>query len=386
MKIAMLTTAGERCGIGSYSAALVASLRALPDTDVEVTPITVGEQPLSHYEEQASRLNAPGVDLVHIQHEFSFWGFPTPQRSRFAELRRLIQRPVVLTAHTTLPLKSIFPTHSERNPWRWLQKKRIVSNQAYRKAVEVTTFENDATIVHTEAAHAHFIARGVRPERLFTVPMGVPAPLPVAPKRVAEFRDRHRLHGKRVLTLFGYVTPNKGYPLVAEALPSLPADVMFVIAGGARRPVEEPYVQHLKRHISNLGMDDRVVVTGYLSEEEIADTMAATDVALVPHTQATNSYSVTLPLTYARPVLASDLPCFREMAERGDCVELFRSGDGSDFRRRLVALLDDPERRTALARNAQECATRFSWQNVARITRDIYQTTLDRARATVHQP
>src|SRR5436305_12287700 len=78
MKIAMLTTAGQRCGIASYSEALVAGLRTLPDTDVQVIPIAVGEQPASHYEEQAARLNAPDVDLVHIQHESSLWGFPTP--------------------------------------------------------------------------------------------------------------------------------------------------------------------------------------------------------------------------------------------------------------------------------------------------------------------
>lgn len=378
MKIAMLTTVGQRCGIASYSAQLVASLRALPDTDVQVVPIDVGEQPPSHYEMQARELNAPGVDVVHIQHEFSFWGFPTPAQSRFAELRRLIRRPVVLTAHTTLSLSAIFPTASERNPFRWLAKKRLLANRDYRRSVEVATFDADATIVHTEAAQSEFVRRGL--ERVFVVPMGVPAPLPAADGGAA-FRDRYGLHGKRVLTLFGYVTPNKGYAMVLETLPALPPDVVFVIAGGARRPVEEPCVEQVKRQIAGAGVQERVVVTGYLSDEDVAAAMQATDLALVPHTQATNSYSVTLPVSHGRPTLASDLACFREMASRGDCLELFESGNTRDFRRKVLALLDDPARLRQLAANAAQYAEQFTWEHVAATTREVYRAALDGRRS-----
>jgi glycosyltransferase involved in cell wall biosynthesis len=378
MKIAMLTTVGPRCGIASYSAQLVASLRALPDTDVQVIPIEVGEQPPSHYETQARQLNAPDVDVVHIQHEFSFWGFPTPDRSRFAELRRLIRGPLVVTAHTTLSLSAIFPTASERNPWRWLAKKRLLANREYRRSVEVATFDADATIVHTEAAQSEFEKRGL--ERVFVVPMGVPAPLPAADAGTA-FRDRYGLQGKRVLTLFGYVTPNKGYAMVLDNLAALPPDVVFVVAGGARRPVEEQYVADVKRQIADAGVQDRVVITGYLSDEDVAAAMQATDLALVPHTQATNSYSVTLPVSHGRPTLASDLACFREMASRGDCLELFETGDKSDFRRKLLALLDDPARRRQLAANAAQYARQFTWEHVAATTRDIYRAALDGRRS-----
>jgi glycosyltransferase involved in cell wall biosynthesis len=376
MKIAMLTTVGERCGIASYSAALVASLRTLPETDVEVIPIAVGEQPASHYEAQAERLNAADVDVVHIQHEFSFWGFPTPRRSKFAELRRMIRRPLVVTAHTPLSLSAIFPTATERNPWRWLKKKRLVSNRTYRESVEVSTFDANATIVHTEAAHTEFLRRGLQSERLFVVPMGIPSALPAAAGG-ARFRDRFGLHHKRLLTLFGYVTPNKGYAMVAEVLKALPADVVFVVAGGARRPVEEQYVQQVRQHARELGVEKRVIVTGYLPDEDVAEVMQATDIALVPHTQATNSYSVTLPVTYGKPTLASDLSCFREMAARSDCLELFRTGSKSDFREKLLALLANPQRREQLAANALHDAARFTWPNVASTTRDVYRTAID---------
>jgi glycosyltransferase involved in cell wall biosynthesis len=180
-----------------------------------------------------------------------------------------------------------------------------------------------------------------------------------------------------VLTLFGYVTANKGYAMVAEMLHALPRDVMFVIAGGARLPAEEQYVQHLKRHIASLGVSKQVIVTGYLSDEDLAEAMAATDVALVPHTQATSSYSVAFPLSYGKPTLASDLPYFRELLALGDCLELFKTADKNDFRDKLLALLDSPPRRHELAAKALSYAGRQTWPHIATATRDIYQAAID---------
>ena len=130
--------------------------------------------------------------------------------------------------------------------------------------------------------------------------MGVPPAVNTSTEGRA-FRERYGLHTRRLLTLFGYVTPNKGYEMVAQVLPTLPADVMFVIAGGARRPIEEAYVQHLKLHLRNQGVDQRVVITGYLVDDDLADAMQASDIALAPHTQATNSYSVMLAVSHGRP-------------------------------------------------------------------------------------
>jgi glycosyltransferase involved in cell wall biosynthesis len=382
MNVAMVTTAGERCGIAAYSDALVQSLRALPDTDVRIVPIAVGEQPISHYEAQARELNAPDVDVVHVQHEFSFWGFPVPGRpSRFAELRQLIRRPLVMTAHTTLSLRAIFPVATERNPWRWLKKQRLLRDRDYRESVEVTTFRAEATIVHTEAAHQEFIERGLCRERLFVVPTGIPAP-PRPAGGGTEFRRRHGLEGKRLLTLFGYVTPNKGYAMVVDVLRHLPPDVVFVVAGGARRPIEEKYVSDLQRYVAQAGMHDRTVITGYLEDHEVAAVMDATDIALVPHIQATGSYSVTFPLSHGKPTLASDLPCFREIAARGNCLELFENGNAVHFRDQLMTLLQSPARRADLAAKASAYAVRFSWPEVAATTRNIYEAALRAGQST----
>lgn len=371
MKIAMLTTTGDRCGIAAYTRALVGGLRTLEGVEVEVVPITEGKQPTEHYIAQAERLNAPDVDVVHIQHEYSFWGSVLPRRWGYWELRYLLKKPVVLTAHTTYSLEDLLHVKTERRPHRLLAKKLLLRNQAYREGVEIAPFATAVTIVHTIAARNELIARGAKKEYVLVVPSGIPDPLP-APTEGQAFRRQHGLEARRIVTLFGYVVPNKGYELMLETLPALPEDVTFVIAGSARNADMEPYLLRLRETIARSGQGHRVLITGYLSEEEVAEAMTASDLVLVPHTHAGNSYSVTLPLTYGRPILASDLDVFREIWQRVECMELFQANNTADFRVKLLALLENPERRAKLAVNAKKYAARFSWPKVAALTKKVY--------------
>lgn len=379
MKVAMVTTIGERCGIAAYTRALIDSLEGLGDVEVEVVAITEGRQTKEHYVAQAEVLNAPDVSVVHIQHEHSFWGGVLPRRpfplradTGYWELRYLIQKPVVVTAHTTYSLAELLRLDSESRLPKRLVKQFLVNNAAYRESVEIAPFITAMTIVHTAAARNALIERGAKPEYVTIVPTGIPAALP-APLHGTAFRDRYRLQDRRVLTIFGYIAPNKGYELTLELLPALPSDVVVVIAGGPRTEDMKPYAAQLAAAVRTAGLQDRVVITGFLADDEITEVMAASDLLLVPHTQATGSYSVTFPLTHGKAILASDLDCFREIEARVDCLQLFRAGDLADYSAKLTALLDDPARCERLSVNAVKYAQRFAWPRVANLTRQVYE-------------
>lgn len=375
MKIAMLTTVGERCGIAAYTAELTEALRRQPRMQVETVPIEVGRQSLEHYQEQAKRLNADDVDIVHIQHEHSFWGGILPGHSAFWTMRYLINKPVVLTAHTTYSLAQMLRLKTERRPHIWLAKKALTMRKAYRDSVDIAPFATAYTIVHTKEAGRELVARGAKPQNIAVIPAGVPKTFS-APFNGEAFREKHGLRGKRVLTLFGYVVASKGYETTLDILPSLPSDTALVVAGGARTPDMEPYVAQLKERVERAGLANRVVFTGYLSDEEIAEAMAATDIVLVPHLQATGSYSVMVPLSYGRAIVSSDLACFRDIQERRACMEIFRAGDAEDFLRKLSSVLDSPERQAVLRAQSAEYAQQYSWDEIAKVTARTYNDAL----------
>ena len=376
MKVAMLTTTGQRCGIAAYSRALVEGFDAVPGVEIEVVPIEEGKQTIEHYIAQSQILNGPDIDVVHIQHEHCFWGGILPRSSAYWDMRYLIKKPVVLTAHTTTTLAGMLKIKQERRPHKWLAKQLLLRNQSYKDSVETAPFSTAITIVHTAAARNELIARGAKPGYVYIVPTGVPTPLP-APPEGETFRAKFGLQGRRLVTIFGYVTPNKGYELSLQILPDLPNDVCLVIAGGARTQAERPYETSIRNMIANTGLDKRVVFTGYISDTEVAEAMAATEIALVPHTYATGSYSVALPLAHGRTILASDLDCFREISLRLDCMQLFRAKDAEDYKTKLLSLLDNESRRSELAANALKYAARFAWPRVAAMTRRVYQSAID---------
>ena len=375
MKVAMLTTVGDRCGIAAYTRALIEGLQTLDNIEVEVVPITEGRQPTSHYIEQAEKLNSANVDIIHIQHEHSFWGGIMPRCSGYWELRYLLKKPIVLTAHTTYSLEQLLRVKTERRPLKLIAKKLLIRNQAYREGVDTAPFTTAFTIVHTSAARRELIERGVNSAYVVVVPTGVPE----ADNSVdggAAFRSKYHLLNKRTVVIFGYIAPNKGYELAMQALISLPQDVVLVIAGGPRNADMEPYVASLKSTIATSGLEKRVVITGYLSDEQVADAMAASDLVLAPHTQATGSYSITLPLTHGRPILASDMDCFKEIRARVNCMEQFESGNLADFEQKLTALLEDKDRRDVLSANAIKYSNKYSWPKVAASTRSVYENAI----------
>ena len=175
------------------------------------------------------------------------------------------------------------------------------------------------------------------------------------------------------MTVFGFVAPNKGYEAAFEAMKRWPNDICLLIAGGARNEEMIGYETTVHAIVKSRGLESRVQFTGHLSEEDIADAMAATDLAATPHTQATGSYSVMVPLSYGKAVAASDLACFREIREQSACIELFRAGDASEFARVVSEILGDSGRRAGMEQAALEFARAHSWREAARRTVEVYR-------------
>ncbi len=382
LHVAMLTSVGNRCGIAAYTRALVQALREF--VDVVVEPIEVGRQPLEHYQEQAKRLNM--ADVVHIQHEHSFWGGVLPNHSVFWNLRYLIEKPLVLTAHTTTSLRDLLKLPSERRPIHRIAKELLVRRRAYRESVEIAPFITGRCIVHTREGGEALVARGANGKYVHVIPAGVPETMPL-PGSGARFREM-AAPNNRIVALFGYIAPNKGYELAFDALASLPNDVALLIAGGARNEEMVPYEESIRRRIEERGLVERIFITGHLSEQEIADAMAAADVVVAPHTIATGSYSIMIPLAYGKAIAASDLACFREIQEQTPdpgAMEMFRAGDVDDFANALNRVLAGDARRAEMERLAADYARTHSWREVARKTIDIYREAIaDEKRLSHH--
>src|SRR5256885_363347 len=80
--------------------------------------------------------------------------------------------------------------------------------RGYRDSVELPRFVTAMTLVPPAAARRELIAGGAAADYVHIVPPGIPAAVP-APTAGAAFRERFGLQDRRVVTIFGYIAPNK---------------------------------------------------------------------------------------------------------------------------------------------------------------------------------
>lgn len=371
MKVAMFSSWQVRCGIADYAAALVAGLRTLPDTDVDVVGFDREAHPRADYARWGQALNSG--QIAHIQHEYSFFGYLLPWRNHFGALAGQVKRPLVITRHVSFDGPLTVPAGGvgglvRKAKWsmynRWLGP--------YARHLNKDTFDiAQRIIVLSGRLKDHLVARGVEAAKIRVIPGGAPD---VPPARGGEaVRARYGWEGRRVIGQFGYIAPPKGHALALDALARLPADYVLLIAGGPRLERHRPFQEAIEAHIAALGLGERVRITGYLAAEDIPAHIDACDALIYPYTHADFSYSVATGLAYRHaPVVASDIYGHREIAAACAGMTLFASGDAEALAASVRRVVETPTLREAAREGMQRYAVTHAWPAIAARTREVY--------------
>ncbi len=179
------------------------------------------------------------------------------------------------------------------------------------------------------------------------------------------FADPHE-HGSSLQILFiGQAVERKGLPVLLRAFEALreqvPATLTLVGASAAE--------------IAPMLLDDRgVCALGKVSEERKQHELRRAEVLCAPSLSG-ESFGMVLTEAFAAstPVIASDIPGYRDVAREGIDSLLVPPGDALALAEALRALALDPPRRCAMATAARERAERFSWTHVAEEVLDVYE-------------
>jgi len=167
------------------------------------------------------------------------------------------------------------------------------------------------------------------------------------------------------IVFVGQAVERKGLPVLLRAFEALrehvPATLTLVGAG----PEE----------VAHMMLDDRgVSALGKVSEERKLAELADADVLCAPSLGG-ESFGMVLTEAFAAatPVLASDIPGYREVLRDGQDGLLLRAGDPLALAEALRTLALDRPRRERMARSARERAERFAWPHVAAEVLDCYE-------------
>ncbi len=169
----------------------------------------------------------------------------------------------------------------------------------------------------------------------------------------AEFRESDR----PTILFLGRHEPRKGLDVLLAALAGLPPDVRVLVAS------DGPQTAELQRRYAT---DTRVEWLGRVSEVEKATLLRSADVFCAPSVSG-ESFGVVLleAMAASTPIVASDLPGYRNVARPGEHALLVPPGDADSLAAGLCRVLEDGSLRRRLVEGGDARAQEFSMDRLA---------------------
>jgi glycosyltransferase involved in cell wall biosynthesis len=384
MKVLHVSTWKIRCGIAACTESLVENLAPL-GVESHTYPISPYDVHVMVREDlqalfRDARRAAQSCDLVHVQHEFGFFGTNHPDSiSNFGRLLRSLRRanrPVLATFHTDPHFPFALPTSRAglkqtvlNRMWRWLVARQFHGRKGCH------------ALVHTAKGRQALIHSGMACSNVAMVPMGH------EPRAVSKDADQRR-RAKRtlglppdavLLSMFGFISAYKGHMVAVKALKSLPKNYVLAIIGG-RHPCagEEPTMNAILRAWRKQD-PKRLLITGYADRPTIDLYQQATDICLAPYMPSFNlsaSAALTWALTSGRPTIASGIPVFEDINRRGECLMTVTPGAAEELAWTVQRLARDEPLQARLVEKAQAYAEANSWRVAAERNHSIYERVL----------
>ena len=213
--------------------------------------------------------------------------------------------------------------------------------------------------------------------RIAIVPDGVRATDYTDARDATDYTDGTDGSGERVFTIgyAGHLYPWKGVDLIIEAVSAL-KDTRGLIVGGHD---SEPDLARLKALANDRDCATRIAFTGLIPPSDVAARLREADVLIVPNRKSAISTDFTSPLKLfeymasGRPIVASDLPSFREILRDGENALLVEAGNPQALVAGITRIKTDPALGARLAGQAREDVGAYTWARRAERLESLFR-------------
>lgn len=321
-------------GIGTYTDKLIESLKRTPNIQLEI--FDTG--------------NIPPADIIHYPY-FDLFFHTLP-----------ISRPGkrIVTIHDVIPL--IFPEHFPSGVRGYINlffQKRALKNtdfvicNSFTSKNDITdklSFPKERIEVTYFAASSNFKKIGDMTklksvERKFKLP-------------------------KNFALYVGDVNWNKNLTNLINSIKI--SKVPLVMVGAAIVDNKVPQTQDLNRLIKRLDLENKIIKTGFVQEDELACIYNLADTILLPSFYEGFGFPVLESMACGTPVICADNSSISEIA--GGLAIFCDPQDPTDIAQKTLNVLNMSKKsRSSLSGKLISHASTFSWQETARQTVKVYQ-------------
>lgn len=356
-------------GLGRYAEKLGQHLLERDDVETTfyvatVTPNRLPDYALPHlrvrwaWNTRRWRLSVLMAQLLGLRFDRHFAGHDVVHCTEHL-LLPLRQVPTVLTVHDIVYL-SHPEWHLPMNRWFLTLAMPIFARRA-NAIIAVSDYTRREVVerLHVDPAKVHVIHEGV--DAHFA---------PVRdPGRLAQVCARYGLQVPFILTV-GAIEPRKNLPLLMRAFAALCREPDFqhqlVIAGGRGWLYDEVFAT-----AAQLGLGHRLLFTGRVPEEDLPALYSAADIFALPSFFEGFGLPPLEAMACGTPVITSNSTSLPEVVgEAGLTASPYDEGAWVEALRRLARDRDLHDR---LAAEGLQRARRFTWQETARRTVEVYR-------------
>lgn len=177
-----------------------------------------------------------------------------------------------------------------------------------------------------------------------------------------------RLSEGPVIGALGRLHEQKAFDVLVRALPMLPDVTAVLVGDGPERPA-------LERLATDLGVADRLVITGWTTEARRY--LAGFDVFVLPSSYESFPLSILEAMLAGLPVVATDVGSVSDAVRHGETGLIVPLADPAAIASAVIAILGDAPLRERMGRTGRELALeRFSVGAMALSFETLYQELL----------
>jgi glycosyltransferase involved in cell wall biosynthesis len=304
---------------------------------------TVNQHAQEDYLSAARYINVSGADCCVLQHEFGIYGgengvYILPFIYR-------LEIPLIVTLHTILQNPSF-------NEKAVLQEICKMANRVVVMSHKAISFLID--IYDVPESKIEYIEHGV-PDFTFNQ---------------EETKREFRLNDRKLLLTFGLISRNKGIETVIRALPAViekHPKILYIVLGKTHpnvlRHSGEEYRIYLTKMVNDLKLQKHVMfINKFVNQKDLFKYLHACDIYVTPYLNEAQITSGTLAYAVGVGTAVVSTPYWHaaELLSDGKGM-LFEFNNPQSLEKILTELLDKPQKRMQLRRNAYEYGREITW-------------------------
>jgi len=242
---------------------------------------------------------------------------------------------------------------------------RFLETQVCKKAVKIVAI--------CEGIKQDLLGRNISPEKIDVVPNGIVLDEFHEIPRSYELITKHDLNGFFILGFIGSFFKFEGIDLLVTLMKELQSEPVKLLLVGEGETFES-----IRNMVKELGLTDRVVLTGNVPHTEIQQYYSIMDVLIYPRyseriTELTTPLKPLEAMAMRKNVIISDVGGLKELVPEG-CGEVFKAGQVHELRIMVKKIMDSEHLRKNMIQKASAFALSRDWLEVVKKYREIYQS------------